>query len=84
MCVTIHQILTLNILKTFLKKFAAKPYSFLVINATLVNSLHFRDNILEIIQKPIMTIDDKIKTQKLEYDINKEAVKNIRIIIWKN
>ena len=31
-----------------------------------------------------MAIDDKIKDGKLQYDINREAAKNINIIIWKN
>ena len=31
-----------------------------------------------------MTIDDKIKDEKLQYDINREAAKNIDIIISKN
>ena len=31
-----------------------------------------------------MTIDDKIRDEKLQYDINRETAKNISIIIWKN
>ena len=31
-----------------------------------------------------MTTDDKIRNEKLQYDINREAVKNIFTIIWKN
>ena len=31
-----------------------------------------------------MTIDDKIKDETLQYDINREAAKNIDIIISKN
>ena len=50
------------------KKCAAKPYSFLVIDTPLAsdNSLCFRKNLLERIQNSIMTIDDKIKDEKLE------------------
>ena len=57
----IHQILTL---KTFYKKFTAKPYSFFLI-----------EYLLERIQT---LIDDKIRNEKLRYDlnrINREAAK---------
>ena len=59
------------------KKYTAKPYSFLVIDTTLPsdNPLCFRKNLLKIIQKIIMTIDNKIRDEKLRYDINREAVK---------
>ena len=30
-----------------------------------------------------MTIDDKIRDEKLQYDINKEAAKISAVIIWK-
>ena len=54
----------------FYKKYTAKPYSFVVIDAILAldNPLHFRKNILERILKLSMTISSK----------------NISIIIWKN
>ena len=54
-----------------------KNISFLVIDTTLAsgNSLRFRKNLLERIQKFIMKIDDKIKDEKLQYDINREAAK---------
>ena len=57
----IHQILTL---KTFYKKFTAKPYSFFLI-----------EYILERIQT---LIDDEIRNEKLRYDfnrVNREAAK---------
>ena len=59
------------------KKFTAKSYSFLVIDTILAsdNSSRFRKNLLERIKKLIMTIDDKIKDKKLQYDITKEAEK---------
>ena len=59
------------------KKSTVEPYSFLVIDTTLPsdNSLRFRKNLLATIQKLIMTIDDKIKNEKLQYDINQEAAK---------
>ena len=31
-----------------------------------------------------MKIDDKIRDEKLQYDIDKEAAKNTSMIIWKN
>ena len=31
-----------------------------------------------------MAIDDNIKDEKLQYDINKRSIKNISIIIQKN
>ena len=52
---------------TILKKFQ-KKLSFLVIDTTLTldNSTRFRINFLEILQKLIMAINDKIKDEKLE------------------
>ena len=49
----------------------------MVIDTTLAsgNYLRFRKNLLEIIQKLIMKIDDKIKDEKLQYDSNREAAK---------
>ena len=74
------------------KKYSTKPHSFLVIYTTLasVNLLLFRKNLLERIWKLIMTIDDKIRDEKLQYDINREAakisayhqVKSINITSW--
>ena len=61
-----------------LRKHTEKLYSFLVINAMLASDNHsgFRKNFLEKkIQKLIMTIDDKIKDENLQYDINTEAAK---------
>ena len=51
----------------FMKDFTGKPYSFLVIYITLTsdNPLRFRKNLLERIQKLIMTVDDKIRDEKL-------------------
>ena len=59
------------------KKCTAKPYFYLVIDATLAsdNRSRFRENLLERIQKIIMTIDDKITDEKLQFDINREAAK---------
>ena len=39
------------------------------------NPLDFRRNLLERIQKLIMTTDDKIRDAKLKYVVNKEAAK---------
>ena len=62
------------------KKCTAKPYSFLAIDTTLtsINPLRFRKNLIERIWKSIMTIDDKMRDEKLQYDINRESAK-----IWK-
>ena len=59
------------------KKCTAKPYYFLVIGTTLLshNPLHFRKNLVQRIQKLIMTIHDKIRDEKLQYDISREAAK---------
>ena len=59
------------------KKCTGKLYSFLVIDATLLldNPTRFRKNLLEKIWKLIITIDDKIRDEKLQYDINREASK---------
>ena len=58
--------------KDFVKKLLQLlPYSFLVIDTTLVsdNPLRFRKNLFEKIYKLIMTIDDKIRDEKLQYSI---------------
>ena len=57
------------------KKCTAKPYFFLVIDAALAsnNILRFRKNLSKRIQKLIIIIDDKIRDEKLQYDINREA-----------
>ena len=49
------------------KNCTAKPYFFLVIDATFGfdNLLRFRKNLLERKQKLIMTIDDKIRNEKI-------------------
>ena len=55
-------------------KFTAKPYSFLIINATIGsdNSLCFKKNLVE---KLTMTIDDKIRDEKLPHSVNREKAK---------
>ena len=64
-------------LMNLLKNALQKTFSFLVINATLAsdNPSCFSKNLLERIQKLIMTIDGKIRDEKLQYDIIKEAAK---------
>ena len=59
------------------KKYTAKPYSFLVIDAILAsdNTLCFRKHVLERILKLIVTIDNKIRDEKLQYGINREEAK---------
>ena len=73
-------------LTNFYKKCTAKPYSFLVIDATLAsdNPSRFRKNILERIQKQNMTIGDKIRDEKLQYDINRDAAKTSVLSSGKN
>ena len=36
---------------------------------------HFKDNLIDRIQKLIMTSDDKVKDEKVQYNINREAAK---------
>ena len=59
------------------KKCTTRLYSFIVIDTTLTsdNPLCFRKNLVERILKLIMTIDDKIRNEKLQHDINREAAK---------
>ena len=53
----------------------AKPYYFLVIDTILESdhSSRFRKNLLQRLWKLIMPTDDKIKDEKLQCDINREA-----------
>ena len=59
------------------KKCTAEPYSFLVNDTTLPSDdpLRFRKNLLGSYIIKIMTIEDQIKDEKLQYDINREAAK---------
>ena len=59
------------------KKCTKEPYYFLVNDTTLQSSdpLRFRYNFLVNIIIEIMTIDDQIKDEKLQYDINREEGK---------
>ena len=68
----------LEYLMNLYKKCTAKPDSFLVIDSALSSDipLRCRRNLLETIQKFIMTIDDKIRDEKPQYSINREAVKS--------
>ena len=61
----------------FYKKYTAKPYYFLVIDNTLelANPLRFRKNLPHRTKKQIMTIDGKIRDEKLPHDINRETAK---------
>ena len=60
----------------FYKKYIAKSYSILLTDTNLAsdNPLRFRKNLLESIQKLIMTIDYD-RDEKLQYNINREAAK---------
>ena len=57
------------------KKSTVEPYSFLVIDSTLTsdNPLRFRKNHLN--KFNIMTINDQIKDEKIQYYINRETAK---------
>ena len=58
------------------KKCTAELYSFLFNDTTLPsdNPLRFRKKyILNLIYDKIMTINDQIENEKLQYDINREA-----------
>ena len=59
------------------KQFIAKPYSPLVIEATLVsdNLLRFRNDLVEIMYKLIMTTEHEIRNDKMQYGINRETEK---------
>ena len=54
-----------------------KSYSLLINDTNLAsdNLLCFTRNILERMQKVIMTINEKIRSEKLQYDLNTEAAK---------
>ena len=65
-----------NFIKCF-KKYTAEPYSFLVNDTALPSDdpLRFRKNLLKIVYNKTMTIEDQIKDEKLQYDINRETAK---------
>ena len=58
-------------------KCTAKPYSFLLNDATLVsdNLLHLRHNLLKRIQKTVNKTDDKLRDEKLQCNVHREAAK---------
>ena len=58
---------------------------FLVIQITLAsnNLLHLRNNLLKRILKLIMTTDNKIRDEKLQYDINRETAKILALLSGK-
>ena len=59
------------------KKCSAKQYCYLVIDAILAsaNPLSFRKNLSKRILKLIMTIDDKLRDEKMQHVINRKAEK---------
>ena len=61
----------------FYKIYSAKPYLFLVNDWTLQsdNLLRLRCSVLQRISKLIMTIDNKLRDEKLQYDISSEVAK---------
>ena len=73
MCIIIHQILTLKTSLILRKNLLQDHNFFLVIDATSEdNPSHFKKNLLEGL---IMTTDDKIRDEKLQYDISKKQEK---------
>ena len=58
---------------------------FLVIQITLASNklLHLRNNLLKRILKLIMTTDNKIRDEKLQYDINRETAKILALLSGK-
>ena len=65
-----------NFVKIY-KTFTAEPHFFLVNDASLLsdNPLRFRANLLNKYIIEIMTTDDQIRDEKLQYNINKDAAK---------
>ena len=61
------------------KKWTAKPYSFLVTDATLATDTlsGFRKNLLEKIRKLIIKINDKIREEKAEKKAEEKQQKKI-------
>ena len=59
----------------YYKKFTAKTYYFLFIDATFAseNPSRFRKNLLGRILKLIMRINDEIRDEKLQYNISREV-----------
>ena len=57
-----------------LKKYTAEPYNFLV-NDTALPSDKVQKESFRIIYNKTMTIEDEIKDEKLQYDINSQAAK---------
>ena len=57
------------------KIYIVKPYFFLAINNSLAsdNPLNLRCNLLERMWKLIIITDDKIRDEKLQFDINREV-----------
>ena len=57
------------------KIYIVKPYFFLAINNSLAsdNPLNLRYNLLERMWKLIIITDDKIRDEKLQFDINREV-----------
>ena len=60
-----------------LRKCTAEPYWLLVFDTTLLSNyaLRFQKNLLEEVWRVAMTIDEKIRDEKLQYEINRAAAK---------
>ena len=64
------------------KKCTSKSYCFLEVDTTLASDNHsrFRKNLLEITEKLIMAIDDNIREEKLQDDVNRAAAKKSALL----
>ena len=61
----------------FIMKISNKKELQQIVDTTLVSDIlsRFRKNLLERIENSVMTIDDELKVETLQYDINREAAK---------
>ena len=57
------------------KKCTWKPYSFLVIDTKFASNNTTHKSQIILLIKLLMTINDKVKDKKLQYDSNREAAK---------
>ena len=59
------------------KKCTVEPYSFLVNDTTLLldNPIKLKKNLFAITYNKIMSVEDQIRYEKLQYDINRQAAK---------
>ena len=68
--------MTLINFRSYTEILLQKKYSFIVTDITLPsdNPLRFQKNLLQEVQSVIMTINDKIRDEELQYDITRATV----------